>query len=79
MFNFDDERFIVFTPSPEEIAICREKAEKMGVLKNSIIQGKGNLTGFLGEIAIHKYLAGSKWESSNSYDYDICLQSNFTI
>ena len=47
MFNFDDERFIVFTPSPEEIAICREKAEKMGVLKNSIIQGKGNLTGFL--------------------------------
>jgi hypothetical protein len=76
MFNFDDERFIVFTPSPEEIAICREKAEKMGVLKNSIIQGKGNLTGFLGEIAIHKYLAGSKWESSNSYDYDIIYGKN---
>lgn len=71
MFDYSHEKFILFTPTSEDIQICREKAEKMGVLKNSIIQGKGNLTGFLGEIAVHKYLENSRWESDSSYDYDI--------
>ena len=76
MFNFDDSRFIVYTPTKDEIEFCREKAERMGVLKNSIIQGKGNLTGFLGEIAVHRYLANSQWLSDKSYDYDIIFGKN---
>lgn len=76
MFNFDNEKFILFTPSQDDIEICREKAKKMGVLKNSIIAGKGNLTGFLGELAVHRYLTNSLWESDNSYDYDIILGKN---
>ena len=59
----------------EEINITKsmmDKAEKrakeLGVLKNSIIRGKGNIAGFIGEqIALH--CIGGEWQ--NTYEYDI--------
>ena len=44
------------------------KATELGVLKNSIIRGKGNIAGFIGEqIALH--CIGGEWQ--NTYEYDI--------
>jgi hypothetical protein len=71
MFNFENEKYIAYTLTTEDLEVCREKAKAMGELKHSIIQGKGNLTGFCGELAVHKYLKDSEWVSHDSYDYDI--------
>lgn len=47
---------------------ARSKATELGVLKNSIIRGKGNIAGFIGEqIALH--CIGGEWQ--NTYEYDI--------
>ena len=44
------------------------KANKMGILRNSIMQGKGNIVGFLGEEIVKNYINA---EESNTYDYDL--------
>jgi hypothetical protein len=46
----------------------KKKAEEMGRLKHSILKGKGNITGFLGEYMVADYL---KAKIENTYDYDI--------
>ena len=49
---------------------ARVKAEDMGRLNNSILQGRGSVAGFIGEqIALH--CLGGTWE--NTYEYDIIL------
>jgi len=48
--------------------VAKEKAEDMGELKNSILKGQGNVTGFLGEEIIKSFLSA---RSSNTKDYDI--------
>jgi len=47
---------------------AESKSQDMGVLNNSIRNGKGNLVGFLGEQVAVKIMGGSE---SNTYDYDI--------
>lgn len=47
---------------------AKKKAEKMGKLKHSILKGKGNITGFLGEYMVADYL---KAKIENTYDYDL--------
>jgi len=47
---------------------AKKKAEDMGRLKHSILKGKGNITGFLGEYMVANYL---KAKIENTYDYDI--------
>lgn len=49
---------------------ARTKAKEMGKLNNSILKGKGNLAGFLGEQIALQCLGGT-WE--NTYEYDIIL------
>lgn len=53
----------------EMIEECKEKANEIGKLKNSITQGEGNLSGILGEYITHQYLPNSIWK--NTYDYDL--------
>jgi hypothetical protein len=48
--------------------VAKEKAQEMGELKNSILKGQGNVTGFLGEEIIKSFLSA---RSSNTKDYDI--------
>lgn len=45
-----------------------QKADDLGRLKNSIMQGQGNLTGFLGEEVALLIMGG---ELTNTYDYDL--------
>ena len=47
---------------------AREKAVEMGKLHNSILRGKGNMSGFIGEQIALQVLDGT-WE--NTYNYDI--------
>ena len=46
----------------------QEKAEEMGSLNNSILNGSGNYAGFLGEEIVNDYINGV---IDNTYDYDI--------
>ena len=48
------------------------KAREMGVIKNSILNGEGNIAGFLGEEVANSLIKG---EISNTYDYDIVHQT----
>ena len=63
------QHFLQVNITAEDIAICEAKALEMGHLRNSIRQGEGNLAGFLGELAVHRWLVGSTWE--NTYHYDV--------
>lgn len=47
---------------------AQKKADDLGQLKNSIMKGKGNLTGFLGEEIVKSFLSA---RSSNTKNYDI--------
>lgn len=49
---------------------ARIKAKELGQLNNSILKGKGNLVGFLGEQIALSHLGGT-WQ--NTYEYDIVL------
>ena len=55
---------------------ARDKAAEMGRLHNSIINGAGNIAGFIGESIAHQVLGG---ELINTYDYDLVLPSGKTI
>ncbi len=53
--------------------IAYAKADEMGKLNNSILVGKGNETGFIGEEVIKKYLTDNSsgvLQEGNHYDYD---------
>lgn len=55
--------------------IAYSKADEMGKLNNSILQGKGNETGFIGEEVVKKWLVDNdaSLEDGNTYQYDfIC-------
>ena len=55
---------------------ARDKAAEMGRLRNSIINGAGNIAGFIGEAIAQQVLGG---ELSNTYDYDLVLPSGKTV
>lgn len=50
---------------------ARKKAVEMGRIRNSILNGGGNLVGFVGEFVAQKILGG---EVSNTYDWDLVLE-----
>ena len=49
------------------------KARSMGKLKNSILQGEGNIAGYLGEEDVNDLIDGI---ISNTYDYDIVYKTS---
>ena len=52
----------------EMLIKAREKAVEMGQLHNSILRGRGNMSGFIGE-QVALSILGGEWE--NTYDYDM--------
>ena len=68
-------KMTVVIPTKSQIALARKKANEMGVLKNSITKGKGNVYGFLGEILVSSLIQG---RSKNTYDFDI-IKNETTI
>lgn len=63
-------KFIVITQEMRDAADNLSK--EMGKIKNSILDGEGNMYGFLGELIVSKYL---NIPTSNSYDYDLIIPS----
>jgi len=55
---------------------ARTKSTEMGVLKNSIIRGNGNIAGFVGEQIALQCLKG-EWQ--NTYEYDILMPNGQRI
>lgn len=53
--------------------LAAQKSEKLGELKNSITRGRGNMTGYLGELAVVYAMGG---ELKNTRDYDILFDGN---
>jgi len=70
----DNIKRVWITTSMKEKALA--KSEEMGKLNNSILNGSGNLTGFLGELVALKVLGGKE---HNTYDYDIVLDNGITL
>jgi hypothetical protein len=62
--------------SPTMLVEARDKAAAMGKLRNSIINGAGNIAGFIGEAIAQQVLGGSL---ANTYDYDLVLDDGRTV
>ena len=58
------------------IECARQKSTEMGVLHNSILRGRGNLAGFVGEQIALQCLGG---EINNTFEYDIVLPDGRTV
>ena len=65
---------IVVTPAM--LVEARDKAAEMGKLHNSIMNGAGNIAGFIGEEIARQVLGGVL---NNTYDYDLTLDSGKTV
>lgn len=61
--------------TPDMVEKAQQQAVEMGKLRNSILQGAGNLAGFLGEQVAQKVLGGF---IDNTYDHDIMLDDFVT-
>lgn len=56
--------------TPDHIEKANGLSESLGVLKNSITTGEGNLAGFIGEVVVAEHLGATH---TNTYDYDLVL------
>ena len=62
------EHFISIPYTDEMIELAHKKAKKLGVLNDSIRKGEGNFVGYLGELAVAKYIGA---ESNDTYNNDL--------
>lgn len=60
---------------PEWIEEAKQKAERLGTLKHSFMNGAGNLIGYLGEIVIRESIGA---EARNTYHFDL-IKNGFKI
>ena len=58
------------------LVTARDKAAEMGKLRNSIINGAGNIAGFIGEAIAQQVMGGVL---ANTYDYDLILCNGKTV
>ena len=56
---------------------AQKASDKLGVLRNSISQGRGNKAGYVGEYCVMDYLLNNKHDvvEDNTYDYDFYLNT----
>jgi hypothetical protein len=66
---------IKITPTKKQISLAKKKSKEMGILKNSITNGEGNVYGFLGEILVADAIDG---RIKNTYDFDI-IKNEITV
>jgi len=73
MYSITEEGFIQVKITPNMIQSATTKAGQLGILRNSIRKGKGNLVGFLGEEIVLAYFQQEfpQAVSLNTYDHDI--------
>jgi len=68
---------IIEAPFTEEMVdSAKEKAKSLGKIKNSILKGKGNFAGYLGEEIVASYIKAniiSSDEGEEKYNHDLVL------
>lgn len=64
----------------EMVEIAKQKSREMGKLRNSILKGEGNVSGFIGE-QIALQVLGGEWANREgcSYQYDMILPDGRTV
>lgn len=67
---------ILINVRDDQVDQAKHMASDMGIIRNSIMNGSGNVAGFLGEIVIADYFG---FIHKNSYDYDLITEDNRTI
>lgn len=72
LISVTEEGFIKVDITPEMKKIAQEKATEMGLLRNSIRKGAGNLAGFLGEEVVIAAWPGAV--SDNTYEHDVVFE-----
>ena len=65
----------------QQIALARQKSTDMGTLNNSIMNGRGNIIGFLGEIVVYDFMKkiNANTHLTNTYDYDILYDNKIKL
>ena len=75
MKNSSSQNKIVEVPFTKEmVASAKEKARNLGKINNSILKGKGNLAGYLGEEIVARYIKAhiiSNDEGEEKYNHDL--------
>ena len=61
--------FVVFTPSSEDVTLAHTRSCKLGIIPGSSPMHR--MAGFLGEVAVNKYLPRSKYVGDKVYTYDV--------
>lgn len=61
--------------TPEMLQDAKQKAKELGVLRNSITSGEGNVAGMLGELVVAKATGATL---SNTRDYDVVRSDGLT-
>lgn len=69
---------VVIRPSKEDRDQARKEAKELGVLQGSILRGRGNEIGMMGEILVNALVKGDR-VSDTSYSHDIVLPNKLTI
>jgi len=67
---------IMVEVTKEHLEKAKALCEGIGVLKNSITSGEGNLAGFVGEVILAETI---KARHDNTYDYDLVSEGGATI
>lgn len=65
------DNFVVYTPTSDDLVVAHKRSCELGVLPNSFTQGVGRMAGYLGEIAVHKYLKRSKYVGDSVFTHDL--------
>jgi hypothetical protein len=63
-------RFITYKPTAGDVAEAFRRSQSLGKLKTSFTNGKGNMTGFLGEVAFEKTFKQFTYVGDKSYTHD---------
>lgn len=58
----------------EEIQQAKIEAEKLGKLNRSILNGNGNLSGILGELAVLRYFGYLGAKRNNTFNHDLIIR-----
>ena len=59
-----------------DIELAQDRCDEMGILPNSFTRGVGRMVGFLGEIAVNKFIPKSKYVGHKVFKYDLVKGKN---
>lgn len=59
---------------PAEVEIAKRDAALLGKLNRSILGGEGNLAGFIGELAVHRFFGYLGSKRNNTFNHDLLIR-----